>query len=220
LADPLVLVHLLDEVDYGMLLLSADMQVLYRNHAARIELDGEHPLQMVGGGLRTLRTVDILPLSDALAGAQRGLRRLIVLGEGENQVTVSVVPLSSADERDAVQRKTQTLLVLGKRQVCGRLSLQGFARCANLTPAETRVLELLCSGVRPGQISKLQNVAVSTIRTQIGSIRAKTGTTSISALVRQVALLPPMVGALRGMMHPLSLARGGAHQALQAHQAH
>lgn len=211
MADPLLLAHLLDEVDYGMLLLSADMQVLYRNHAARIELDGQHPLQVVGDGLRTLRTLDVVPLSEALAGAQRGLRRLIVLGEGEHQVTVSVVPLSSVAEHGAVQRRTQTLLVLGKRQVCGRLSLQGFARCANLTPAETRVLELLCSGVRPGQISKLQNVAVSTVRTQIGAIRAKTGTTSISALVRQVALLPPMVGALRGMMHPLSLPSSTAH---------
>lgn len=210
MAAPLMLAHLLDEVDYGMLLLNADMQVLYRNHAARSELDGDHPLQMVGGGLRALRAEDILPLSDALAGARRGLRRLLVLGDGEDQVTVSVVPLSGADRCDAALRGTQTLLVLGKRQVCGRLSLQGFARCANLTPAETRVLELLCSGVRPSQISKLQNVAVSTIRTQIGSIRAKTGSTSINALVRQVALLPPMVGALRGPVQPLSLTTGEA----------
>jgi len=41
-------------------------------------------------------------------------------------------------------------------------------------------------------------VAVSTVRTQIGSIRAKTGAASISELVRQVAVLPPLVGALRG----------------------
>jgi DNA-binding CsgD family transcriptional regulator len=41
-------------------------------------------------------------------------------------------------------------------------------------------------------------VAVSTVRTQIGSIRAKAGAGSISELVRQVAVLPPLVGALRG----------------------
>jgi hypothetical protein len=35
-------------------------------------------------------------------------------------------------------------------------------------------------------------------RTQIGSIRAKAGAGSISELVRQVAVLPPLVGALRG----------------------
>jgi hypothetical protein len=48
-------------------------------------------------------------------------------------------------------------------------------------------------------------VALSTVRTQIGSIRTKTGAGSIRDLVRQVALLPPLVGALRGPGGPLSL---------------
>ena len=91
-----------------------------------------------------------------------------------------------------------TLLVLGKRQVCEQLSVQSFARSVNLTPAETRVLEQLCRGVRPTTIARQHGVAVSTVRTQIGSIRAKTGAASISELVRQVAVLPPMVNALRG----------------------
>ena len=87
--------------------------------------------------------------------------------------------------------------MLGKRQVCEPLSVQGYARSMHLTPAETRVLELLCSGVRPTQIAHQQNVAVSTVRTQIGSIRNKTGAASISDLVRQVAVLPPMLNVLR-----------------------
>jgi DNA-binding CsgD family transcriptional regulator len=88
--------------------------------------------------------------------------------------------------------------VLGKRSVCEQLSVQGYARAVSLTPAETRVLELLCNGVQPTAIAVQQGVAVSTVRTQIGSIRAKTGANSIRELVRQVAVLPPLVGALRG----------------------
>jgi len=80
--------------------------------------------------------------------------------------------------------------------------VQGYARSMNLTPAETRVLERLCAGVRPSTIALEQAVAVSTVRTQIGSIRAKTGAGSISELVRQVAVLPPVVGALRGAGGP------------------
>ena len=67
------------------------------------------------------------------------------------------------------------------------------------------MLELLCSGVRPTEVARQQGVAVSTVRTQIGSIRAKTGAGSISELVRQVAVLPPMVGALRGGLPMLAL---------------
>jgi DNA-binding CsgD family transcriptional regulator len=150
----------------------------------------------------------VAPLYDALAAAQRGLRKLVTLGEGEHRVSLSVVPLPAAAGSRPV-----TLLVLGKRQVCEQLSVQGYARAVSLTPAETRVLELLCSGVQPTVIAARQGVAVSTVRTQIGSIRAKTGAGSIRELVRQVAVLPPLVGALRngamGGLAPRGTGRGG-----------
>jgi DNA-binding CsgD family transcriptional regulator len=193
---------MLDEIDYGMLLVTGDGQVLYLNHTARLELDSDHPLQLMGHSLRAHRPQDVAPLYDALASAQRGLRRLLTLGEGETRTSVSVVPLPPGRGQRLDDHAPATLLVLGKREVCASLSVQGYARSMNLTPAETRVLERLCAGVRPSAIAVEQAVAVSTIRTQIGSIRAKTGASSISELVRQVAVLPPVVGALRGPRGP------------------
>lgn len=195
------LVRMLDEIDYGMLLVDHKLQLSYMNHAARLELDGEHPLQACDSVLHAQRTQDTAPLQDALAAAQRGLRRLVTLGEGVQRVSVSVVPLQAG----TAEGGPVTLLVLGKRQMCGQLSVQGFARSVSLTPAETRVLERLCGGVGPNEIAAQAGVKVSTVRTQIGSIRAKTGATSIRELVRQVAVLPPLVGALR---MGLGLARG------------
>ena len=191
------LTRMLDEIDYGMLLVSSDAQVLYLNHAARAELDAEHPLQLLGHSLCAQRAQDVAPLYDALACAQRGLRKLVTLGAGEHRVSVSVVPLPGGSGQRGEALRPTTLLVLGKRQVCEQLSVQGYARSMRLTPAETRVLEMLCSGVRPRLIADQQQVAVSTVRTQIGSIRAKTGAASISDLVRQVAVLPPMLNVLR-----------------------
>ena len=220
--------RMLDEIDYGMVLVSADAQVVYLNHAARLELDGEHPLQMLGSALRAQRPQDVAPLHDALASAQRGLRRLVMLGAGAHRVSLSVVPLPGGNPgaqaahaahaanghggqaRHEDLRPT-TLLVLGKRQVCEQLSVQGYARSMRLTPAETQVLELLCAGVRPTQIARQQNVAVSTVRTQLGAIRNKTGAAGISDLVRQVAVLPPLLTVLRGgvgMGAPLRVAAG------------
>ena len=191
------LTRMLDEIDYGMLLVTADAQVTYLNHAARLELDGHHPLQLSEHRLGAHSPPDVAPLYEALAGAQRGLRKLLTLGAGVQRVSISVVPLPDT----AVQGGSPgalTLLVLGKRQVCEQLSVRGYARSQNLTPAETRVLEGLCGGVQPSAIAAQAGVAVSTVRTQIGSIRAKTGASSIRELVRQVAVLPPLVGALRG----------------------
>jgi DNA-binding CsgD family transcriptional regulator len=170
--------------------------VLYANHAARHELDGQHPLRLLGQQLVTHRGEDVAPLCEALAAAQRGLRRLLTLGEGPQRVSVSVVPLPG-DLAAPGSTGPATLLVLGKRQMCAPLSVQGFARSMQLTPAETRVLDMLCNGVRPTEVATRQGVALSTVRTQIGSIRAKTGAASIRELVRQVGLLPPLVGALR-----------------------
>ena len=188
--------RMLDEIDYGMMLVTPQAHVTFMNHAARLELDGRHPLQMHGRSLGAHRPQDVAPLYDALAAAQRGLRRLITVGEGDQRVSVSVVPLPE----NAGQDTPVTLLVLGKRRVCEQLSVQGFARSVSLTPAETRVLEQLCGGVRPSDIARDGGVAVSTVRTQIGSIRAKTGAASIRHLVQQVAVLPPLVGALRAAM--------------------
>lgn len=187
------LADMLDEIDYGMLLVGDGAQLSYMNHAARLELDGQHPLQLLGRTLRAQHPQDTARLADALAAAQRGLRRLVTLGSGSHRVCVSVVPLAGA----ATGAAPATLLVLGKRQVCEQLSVQAYARSLSLTPAETRVLEGLCGGVRPAEIARRAGVAVSTVRTQIGSVRAKTGAASIRELVRQVAVLPPLVGALR-----------------------
>lgn len=195
------LAHMLDEIDYGMLLVDPHGHVTFMNHAARLELDGRHPLQLQGCTLGTHQAQDLAPLHEALAVAQRGLRRLITLGEGDQRVSVSVVPLPDCAGRGS----PVTLLVLGKRRVCEQLSVQGFARSVSLTPAETRVLEMLCGGVRPSDIARDGGVAVSTVRTQIGSIRAKTGATSIRHLVQQVAVLPPLVGALRARLSAFSV---------------
>jgi DNA-binding CsgD family transcriptional regulator len=189
---------MLDEIDYGVLLLDGDAQVLHLNHAARRELDAQHPLQLLGRQLRARDSADVPRLHDALhAAAQRGLRRLLMLGREPLRVALAVVPLGTPGDGPVA-----TQLSMGKRQMCGGLGVHWFARDHGLTLAETRVLEALSEGLPPGDIATRHGVGLSTIRSQIGSIRLKTRTDSIGALVRQVAVLPPLVGALRAAAEP------------------
>ena len=202
-SEPAALTHclalMLDEIDYGMLLLADEQTVVHANHLARSELDATHPLQLLGHQLRVRRSADLAPLRSALSDAvQRGLRRMVLLGDGNERITVAVVPLAGSADRGQGQ-EAHTLLVFGKRHMCPALSALWFARSHGLTPAESRVLVGLCEGQAPGAVAAAQHVALSTVRTQIGSIRAKTGAASIRALVRQVAVLPPLVSALRGV---------------------
>jgi DNA-binding CsgD family transcriptional regulator len=184
----------LDEIDYGVLLLDG-RQVLHANHVAREELDTLHPLQIVGGQLRPRSPHDAATLSVTLSdAADKGLRRMLTLGEGPQRVSLAVVPLGG--HRPAPSR-SPTLMLFGRRRVCMNLSAHSFARAHGLTPTESAVLDALCAGEPPAEIARRQGVAISTVRTQISSIRSKTGAPSIRHLLQQVATLPPLVSALR-----------------------
>jgi DNA-binding CsgD family transcriptional regulator len=189
------LAPVLDEIDYGMLLMGTSTQVMHVNHAAREQLDDAHPLQLTGSTLRAREAHDGPALHDALCAAGRGLRRLMTLGQAPGRVSVAVVPV----QEFAAQSALGTLLVLGRRRVCQRLSVQWFARSHALTPAETRVLDGLCCGLDAREVATQHDVGLATVRTQISSLRAKTGAQSIRELVRQVAMLPPMVSTLRSL---------------------
>jgi DNA-binding CsgD family transcriptional regulator len=185
----------LDELDYGMLLVSRGTHVVHANHAARVELDANHPLQLLGQRLSTKHPRDAPALNNALdAAALRGLRKLLSIGEPKHRVGIAVVPLEAASPTGTAP----TLVILGKQRMCEHLSVQGYARSHGLTAAEARVLLALCSGDRPDEVAARLDIAISTVRTQIGSIRSKTGVRSINALLQQVAMLPPIMGALRG----------------------
>ena len=180
----------LDEVDYAALLVRDDGLVVHANRLALAELDDQHPLQLQGGLLRTPSPQDAASLQDALtAAAQRGLRRLLVLGEGARRVHASIVPLGSP-ARGA-------LVLLSRRSACETLSIQWFARAHHLTPTEERVLGALCRGLLPTEICELHGVGMATVRSQIRSIRQKTGASGLRALTEMVARLPPMMGVLR-----------------------
>lgn len=58
-----------------------------------------------------------------------------------------------------------------------------------LTPAECRVALLLADGKSPGEILEVLGVSANTLKTQIGSIYAKTGASRQSQLIRLLLTL-------------------------------
>lgn len=188
------LAHMLDEVDYGLLLIVDGSHVLHINHAARTQLNAQHPLQVVGQTLRVREAADLPPLHAAIVAARRGLRQLVTMGRGDAAVSVAVTPLGVL----GLGGPPATLLTLGKRTLCTPLTVQMFARGHALTPTETRVLEALCRGLDPRDLGAEMGVDMTTIRTHISAIRGKVGADSVSEVVRRVAVLPPVVGVLKG----------------------
>lgn len=185
----------LDEVDYGLMLLSPGSVVVHANHAALQELGPEHPLELRQRRLRAHDAQDQTKLIEALdAAGRRGTRTLLNLGPQMAQVGVSVVPLPVALTARGGQA---VLLTLQRARIVEQLSVGAFARARGLSQREEEVLAALCEGHRPTQIAERLGVAVATVRSHVHNLKEKTQSRSMVELVKQVALLPPMVTALK-----------------------
>ena len=186
---------MLDEVDYGMLLVTVGLRVLRCNHAARMALRSEQPLWRRNGQLGAADADDDLRLQAAVQAASERLQRgLITLrGGSEAPLPVAVVPLKSGPG----QRAEAVLLVLGRQEICAPLSTQRLAADHGLTPAESAVLAALVEGFEPREIAERHGVKLSTVRTQVQSIFDKLGVRGIRQLFMKVATLPPLMNALR-----------------------
>lgn len=194
-----VLVRMLDEIDYGLLLVTASGVLRFANQLALRALGGDGALRLAGGAVFAARDTDQTLLRTALCDAARGLRRLLTLNPAGTNTSVAVLPLPAQDSGFDADSAAEPLvmLVLGKQGANQTLTLDFFARTHKLTSAETAVLRALCAGQSPKQVAANLCVAISTIRTQIGSIRLKTQTASLRELADKVAALPPITPAMK-----------------------
>ncbi len=187
---------MLDEMDHGMLLVTPSGVLRHANEPARRELGHGERLTVADQQLRAVQRQETQLLAQALLDARRGRRCLLWLGTRRPGLSVAVVPLPQEEPGG----EALVLLVLGRRQPGEALTIDFYARAQGLTDAEARVLRALCSGLGPKQVAHEFDVAVSTVRTQITSIRHKTQTASIRDLMSRVAALPPITMAMKSML--------------------
>lgn len=188
----------LDEVDYGLLMLSADGLVVHANHAARTELASTTTsLRLADQRLVSRTPSGQRQLDGALAAARDGgLRTMLTIAAGDRErLGLSIVPLPAAlTEANAGHA---VLISFERSRIAETLSVDAHAREHGLTMREQQVLAALCDGLRAKDIAVRLEIGEATVRTHVNNIKAKTGCTSIVDIVAQVSRLPPMVRALR-----------------------
>ena len=189
---------LIDELVHGVLVASAKGELLHANQAARAELARREVLGLHEGRLQTVDGRHEREWTQALAKAEAGRRSLVSLRCGaRGRMSIAVVPLKA----DRPAAPAHVALILSRTSVCDPLMLCFFARTHGLTPAEEQVLAVLCQGHSTPQAAVQLEVAVSTIRSHVRSLCAKTQSHGVRELVGQVAVLPPL-GAAR-LLDPL-----------------
>jgi DNA-binding CsgD family transcriptional regulator len=183
-----VLALLFDELSHGVLVINVDRKILHLNQAARNELERCGVLHGNGGELQALSPVDDKTLQAALVKAAAGKRSLIRLAASGMDLTLSVVPLGRAGEPDG----QRLALFFARAGLNDSGMFAFFARSHGLTPTEEQVLVLLCRSLSTPEIAVQMKVAVSTVRSHVRSLCAKTLSGGVRELVNRVAVLPPV----------------------------
>lgn len=179
---------LLDELAHGVLVVSARHRILHANQVARRELDRGIVLGVSQGELKVISAADANAFQSAVGKALIGKRSLIRLGGVGADCMLAVVPLPG----QAGAPCERIALFLSRAGVCESGVFASFARHQGLTPTEEQVLVFLCRSLSTPDIAIQMNVAVSTVRSHVRSLCAKTGSSGVRALVSRVATLPPL----------------------------
>lgn len=191
--DRAALAEILEELDTGVIACSETGRLAFANNVARRELRSGRPLALDDTGLLQLAEDAQAALRQWQAALRSAAllrhRQMLALGCGSQRLMVSVMPLGS--------QPRYALVMLGRRQPAPDLAVEMLGSLYALTSAEQQVLVGLLAGLRVENIACERGVTVSTLRSQVGSLREKLGAGRLEDLVRLAAGLPPMSSVLR-----------------------
>jgi DNA-binding CsgD family transcriptional regulator len=184
----------LDELAHGVLVTTVEGRLLHANHAARHELARHRAVFARDDVLHPCDPASARTLSDALARAGEGKRSLVELVAPEGGgLTLAVLPLKA----EAPGSAPRVALLFARASICESLMLCFFARSHGLTATEEHVLGILCHGFSAPEVARQLDVAVSTVRSHVRSLCAKTRSSGVRELVNRVAVLPPVAPPFR-----------------------
>lgn len=181
-----------DVLMWPLLVLRADGTLLHANRGAHRLLSTRRLLT-----LRPDRRLGLLPehwqaeFDAALANAAQGLT--VVLNWPASASTRGNVGNLSPliDRRNQPPGGADLLLALSATEQ-PNAQVQACARVHRLSPAETRVLQRLALGDSGGEAALALGVSAATVRSQVISLRRKSGQASVVQVLRTLARMPPV----------------------------
>ena len=191
---------LLDELAHGILVIDRQGLILHANLAARRVLALAEAVRSDAGKLAWIAPEDASSFQQAFCRALAGKRQLIrptaAAGRGLT-LSLAVLPLRHSPGHPP----SHFALLLSRTDVFDSGLLAAFSRSHRLTRTEEQVLIHLCRSMGAPAIARAMNVAVSTVRSHVRSLCAKTGSSGVRELVHRVAVLPPVAPELWAPLH-------------------
>lgn len=190
-----ILENVLEEIDYGVIVIGSAGNLLLANQLAQAELETSSCIRIRNDKLSAHSAKNMLAIEHAILDAKNGLRRLVEIPSSTGNLTLSFAPLTDIHEYPQSPEKITAQLVLvliGKRTASNAATLTEFGQIHRLTRAEQRLLPAICQGASIKEMARQQRVSACTVRIHLKGIRDKTGAASLRPLMLQLTTLPPL----------------------------
>ena len=177
---------ILDHLGLPILLVDSDASVHYANAAAKTLIDGNGLIKAVNDILSTHHANDGQRLKSAIADTcANGAGRVVVLGGERGAQPLVVLVLPFHDEPQAERGRALVLVRSGKGM--SEILINSLRQLFRLSPAEASIAVALGTGLDLNELAQQRGVKLNTLRSQVASIMAKTGTRRQAQLVALVA---------------------------------
>lgn len=183
----------LDHLRAAVIIVDSDGRVIQTNRAAERVLHRSDGLRIRNGKLGALDISESAGLETAIAAAAVEQKTPAAIGrmrvrrpDGRLPYILTVAPLGA--DLTVYGRPLAMIVLTDPDQQSP--SERDLAEFFGLSPAESRLAIALLTGKRLGEVATDFGVQITTLRTQLGSILRKTGTTRQTELIRLLLTLP------------------------------
>ncbi len=183
----------LDGFQFGVLLVDRDLGIVHANAAAKAVLAGGGPLYAERGkaALRARPAQQALERAVQQAASEAaslgGSGTGIPVGDRERPSVVHVLPLRQSQLRSELGSRAVAALFIAPASLPLRTPSDALAAIYDLTPAETKVFELIALGLSQAEIAGKLGIAASTVKSHLLRLFAKTGCHRQSDLMKLAA---------------------------------
>lgn len=171
----------LDSMDFGVMFINPARRVQHANRTAKALAS-----DILLAGLPT--TGPLALLIDTAAKGEGGATVY-----GQSGMMLLTLPVSAPVRNTVGETRASVMLILVDPKKRPDAAAEFVSNAFALSKAESRLIPLLLLGKTPAEIAQTLDLKLPTVRTQLSSIFAKTGTTRQQELIRLLGALPNLV---------------------------
>lgn len=185
----------LERLGLGVVIVDAERRVSFMNARAERLAQARDPIVVRNGRLSLFgRSLDVRlqqAIAEATGGARPGGARVgaSLRLQSSETISINVAPLA-LDSLAIVGSSPLALILIGDPGQQGTPSERALREAYDLTPAEARLTRALVSGDTLHAYAEKSGLSMSTLRTHLKGVFAKTGDDRQSGLVRRVLCDP------------------------------